>query len=1211
MKKINKVGSWVVFLLMAFFVSMSLTTLKINAAPILQAPTIKADISFSNTELRQNQQITVKINSNGGKDLRYKYAIYDGQAWKVVQDYSPNNYYNWTPQKAGTYRIWVDIKEANSNNDYDTYVNTYVTLSYLDIKNMTTSVPSPQISGTQIKITTNDGIEMPNVLYKYSIFDGTSWKTIRDYSQDKNCNWVPEKGGNHRIWVDAKNTTTGEVISASILYDVIQKPIVSKISFDNNMAAAGEKTRIKVDAKGDGKLLYKFAIDDGSGWKVVKDYTNDNYYDWTPSKAGSYRIWVDIKDERSANSYDSYINTYYNVLSPLVINNITNTPASPQVSGSQIKFTTNEGFNTLGIQYQYSIYDGVSWKILRSYSDDPTVVWAPEKGGNYRVWVDAKDKISGRVISASILYDIIQRPILNSITFSTPSPGEMNKEIRITANANRSTNVLYKYAIDDGSGWKVVQDYTTSNSIKWVPTSSGTYRIWIDIKDKLSPNDYDSYCNTYYNISSTPFLTNIKTDNEAPQIIGNKIKITANKDVALKDVLYKFTIFNGLQWKVIREYGESNTCDWIPDRVGSNRIWVDIKDKFSSNFISGSILYNIVNEPKLNSVTTSKPSPAIFGDTINIKADAAGGLSRLYRYSIKDGNGWKVIQDQTPLNSISWTPELPGKYDIKVELIEGTLSKVYDTKIISQYAVGANINIKSITTNLTSPRFIGQDILISVNENISILGAEYKLSVHDGTQWTTIKDYSDAQTAKWTPSKAANHKILAEVRDKITGKVISSSIMFEVVTKPVFTGITFSQPQPGMRGKNITISANAIGGKNLLYKFAIFDGEAWTVVQDYSPNKTYSWTPDRVKNYRVWIDVKDSNSPNDYDDYGNQYFNIISEIKLTSISSNIVEPQRIGNNITLYANSTGGNKVLYRFKIFDGVSWNVVKDFSESNTFLWIPTKELNYTIEVDARDINSKDEVDVSIRRFFQVWKFGVVNYYNVSATLDNYSTIQMGKSPIIDSSAGWTTPTFDQLKYYVNPDSFYYNERYMYMFMNLNYADGISIDDLNLVLKGQGVLDNKGEVFLRAGREANVNPVYLVAHALLETGNGTSRLASGINVTTADGIKTVYNMYGIGAYDSDPIGGGSTFALNKQWFSVDAAIIGGAKWISDNYITSSTYKQNTLYKMKWNPVIDNIWHQYATDVAWAYNQTYKIKQLVDKMKSSVFYFDIPVYLK
>ena len=43
-----------------------------------------------------------------------------------------------------------------------------------------------------------------------------------------------------------------------------------------------------------------------------------------------------------------------------------------------------------------------------------------------------------------------------------------------------------------------------------------------------------------------------------------------------------------------------------------------------------------------------------------------------------------------------------------------------------------------------------------------------------------------------------------------------------------------------------------------------------------------------------------------------------------------------------------------------------------------------------------------------------------------------------------------------------------------------------------------------------------------------------------------------------------GPRFAYDAGWFSPEAAIMGGAKFIAQGYISSG---QDTLYKMRWNP--------------------------------------------
>lgn len=176
-------------------------------------------------------------------------------------------------------------------------------------------------------------------------------------------------------------------------------------------------------------------------------------------------------------------------------------------------------------------------------------------------------------------------------------------------------------------------------------------------------------------------------------------------------------------------------------------------------------------------------------------------------------------------------------------------------------------------------------------------------------------------------------------------------------------------------------------------------------------------------------------------------------------------------------------------------------------------------------------------------------------------------------------------------------------YQFLKLSYVEGTTAQQLNASLRGDGVLAGKGQVFIDAAREFNINPIYLAAHCILETGNGTSRLAKGMSING----RTVYNLFGIGAVDKDPENAGALYAYNHGWTSVDIAIKEGARFVSSSYI-NSRYKQDTIYKMRWNPANPGV-HEYATDVRWALNQVAYIKKCFDQIPNAKRVFDIPVY--
>lgn len=224
---------------------------------------------------------------------------------------------------------------------------------------------------------------------------------------------------------------------------------------------------------------------------------------------------------------------------------------------------------------------------------------------------------------------------------------------------------------------------------------------------------------------------------------------------------------------------------------------------------------------------------------------------------------------------------------------------------------------------------------------------------------------------------------------------------------------------------------------------------------------------------------------------------------------------------------------------------------------------------------------------------------FTDYSISFSKVVSIQSEKNPTVFTTDA-SPASLSDVKHYANPQNFTSGYE-LYQFLDLSGSNGIDAETLNNYLTSKGILEGKGSVFIEAAKKYDISEIYLTVHACLESGNGSSRLANGIDV---DGV-TVYNMFGIGAVDEDPINGGAIYAYNQGWTTVDAAIRGGAEWISKNYINSG---QNTLYKMRWNPDRPGT-HQYATDVAWASKQAKTLYNMFNAFPSAEISFEFPIY--
>lgn len=230
------------------------------------------------------------------------------------------------------------------------------------------------------------------------------------------------------------------------------------------------------------------------------------------------------------------------------------------------------------------------------------------------------------------------------------------------------------------------------------------------------------------------------------------------------------------------------------------------------------------------------------------------------------------------------------------------------------------------------------------------------------------------------------------------------------------------------------------------------------------------------------------------------------------------------------------------------------------------------------------------------------------------------------------WVNASPQDISYYLDPNNFIDDPVQRFQFLDLSKASGASVASLNSYLADKGILRGHGQSFLNAGNTHNVNDAYLMSHALLETGNGSSQLATGNEVglnssgkatfvTSSNrgqltSIKTVYNMYGVGANDGCALECGSIRAYEEGWTSPEKAIIGGAKFIGEQYIhgkNNTNTVQNTLYKMRWNPEYmertNTAGHQYATDIGWASKQVSRISSIYADLGHDYILLDIPIY--
>lgn len=193
------------------------------------------------------------------------------------------------------------------------------------------------------------------------------------------------------------------------------------------------------------------------------------------------------------------------------------------------------------------------------------------------------------------------------------------------------------------------------------------------------------------------------------------------------------------------------------------------------------------------------------------------------------------------------------------------------------------------------------------------------------------------------------------------------------------------------------------------------------------------------------------------------------------------------------------------------------------------------------------------------------------------------------IVTNGGWTGASREVIAYYMDPRNFL-NEGEIYMFLQQGYNYAIQTEEgVSKIIAGTFMetayedsedVEFEGsytKVIMAAAEQSGVSPYVLASKIRQEIGaTGTSPLISG--ATEYGKYFNFFNIGASGATEEAVIANGLARAAAEGWTTRSAAIIGGAKFLSDGYISKG---QDTYYLQDFNvhnP--DATWHQYAQAV-------------------------------
>ncbi len=575
-------------------------------------------------------------------------------------------------------------------------------------------------------------------------------------------------------------------------------------------------------------------------------------------------------------------------------------PASPQTIGTSVTLTA-EG----GSSYRFYYEQNGKWANIRNFSDENTCVWTPTVPADYVVYVDIQDETGKLVAIKGIHYTVD-----DAYSFTLDKESGQNVGVNVTLSATGGSS--YKFYYEYNGAWCTITSSTTG-VCEWSPKYAGNYLLYVDIKDE---NGKVVACRTQEFVLNDPFsLTCDAQSTELPY--GNTVNFTAEGGTS-----YKFYYEKEGEWGRVQDFSAANTCAWTPTAVGKYNFFVDIKDASGAVVSCKRITFRITNP---YSFTADKEAVQTVGTKINFTA--TGGNQYKFYYE-KDGS-WSRIQSFSTADTCAWTPTAAGRYNVYCDIADenGTvLAYKGITFVIGDVAADSY----SFTTSVASPHPMNEEVTLTATG-----GSSYKFYYEVGGKWATIKNFSSANTATWTPDMIADYTLYVDIKN-------SSGTVVKTLSKQFSATDCFGFTADANASENIgkTVRFTATGGTS--YKFYYQYAGAWVKVQD-SASATCDWKPNKAGEYMVYVDIKNASGAVVTCRTIKLVFN--DPFTFTTSASSLTQPA--GAAISLSAN--GGTS--YKFYYEKNGKWAKIQDFAAENTCTWVPSEAGKYNVYCDMKD--------------------------------------------------------------------------------------------------------------------------------------------------------------------------------------------------------------------------------------------------------------------
>jgi PKD repeat protein len=270
---------------------------------------------------------------------------------------------------------------------------------------------------------------------------------------------------------------------------------------------------------------------------------------------------------------------------------------------------------------------------------------------------------------------------------------------------------------------------------------------------------------------AVPTISSLVASPAPPRPAGTAMTWTATATGGVAPLQYRFWRYSGSGgWTIAQDYSTSNTLAWTPWQPGQYDIAVWVKSAGSPNAydaVRDTGFFNITANVTISNLSASPAPPRPVGTVMKWTAAASGGpaplLYRFWRYNVS--TGWVMVQDYTTTNTYSWTPAVPGQYDIAVWVKATGSPNAYDAvRDAGMFTITSTVTISALSASPSPPRAAGTPFTWTATAS-GPAPLQYRFWQYSPAGgWVMVRDYATSNTFTWTPAAAGQYDIAIWVK---------------------------------------------------------------------------------------------------------------------------------------------------------------------------------------------------------------------------------------------------------------------------------------------------------------------------------------------------------------------------------------------------------------------------------------------------------------